>query len=391
MEARRRSSVHRPARSARTGRWRSAVPAPGAATPSTSSPRSAPRRRPAPRPLGCEESVDVRRSPGTRRPGPTADPARPRPPPTPTDDRPAGRTPADRGSTSTPTTRPRPGARPPAPRSRVEQVAGWCTHPDTQVVINKVIDLTDHIHVDRYEPRADGDQAIERDVTCVFPFCTRPAASCDCDHVIPFGRGGPTCSCNTAPACRGRRRARPTTAGPASPSTPATTCGAAPTDSGSTADHPAPATSATSPPTEAPAPHPAAPGGVIGLPPRAVARVGTVRGCQGIKWMCSRRTTMTSRRSSLPAGRRWCGLDVYLRLLTGRGRGSRPDDPAALLPRLATRTTCEPDRRLRPPDPGQHADQVPPPAMAWRDPHVRTSRRPDTEDTTADSNARADL
>ncbi len=91
----------------------------------------------------------------------------------------------------------------------VEQVAGWCTHPDTQVVINKVIDLTDHIHVDRYErPERMWDQAIERDVTCVFPFCTRPAASCDCDHVIPFGRGGPTCSCNTAPACRGHHRAK---------------------------------------------------------------------------------------------------------------------------------------------------------------------------------------
>ena len=91
----------------------------------------------------------------------------------------------------------------------VDQVAGWCTNPDTQVVITEVIDLTEHIHVDRYErPDRMWDQAVERDVTCVFPFCTRPAASCDCDHVIPFGRGGPTCSCNTAPACRRHHRAK---------------------------------------------------------------------------------------------------------------------------------------------------------------------------------------
>ncbi len=91
----------------------------------------------------------------------------------------------------------------------VDQVAGWCTNPDTQVVITEVIDLTEHLHVDRYErPDRIWDQAVERDVTCVFPFCTRPAATCDCDHVIPFGRGGPTCSCNTAPACRGHHRAK---------------------------------------------------------------------------------------------------------------------------------------------------------------------------------------
>src|SRR5690606_29744422 len=33
----------------------------------------------------------------------------------------------------------------------VEQVKGWCTNPDTQVVIKPVLDLDDHIQVDRYE------------------------------------------------------------------------------------------------------------------------------------------------------------------------------------------------------------------------------------------------
>jgi hypothetical protein len=91
----------------------------------------------------------------------------------------------------------------------VDQVREWCTHPDTELVITEVIDTTEHLHIDRYE-RDDRlwNQAIERDLTCVFPFCTRPAASCDCDHVFPYARGGPTCSCNTAPACRGHHRAK---------------------------------------------------------------------------------------------------------------------------------------------------------------------------------------
>ena len=46
------------------------------------------------------------------------------------------------------------------------------------------------------------------DVHCVFPWCTQPAARCDCDHVVPHARGGPTCSCNTAPCCRRHHRAK---------------------------------------------------------------------------------------------------------------------------------------------------------------------------------------
>jgi len=91
----------------------------------------------------------------------------------------------------------------------VEQVRGWCTHPDTEVVITEVIDTTAHLHIDRYE-RDDRlwGQTVERDPTCVFPFCTRPATSCDCDHIVPHNKGGPTCSCNVAPTCRGHHRAK---------------------------------------------------------------------------------------------------------------------------------------------------------------------------------------
>jgi hypothetical protein len=91
----------------------------------------------------------------------------------------------------------------------VEQVKGWCTHPDTQVNIREVRDLNAHIRVDQYEvPDRLADQSDERDGTCVFPWCTRPAQSCDEDHCVPYDQGGPTCSCNIAPVCRGHHRAK---------------------------------------------------------------------------------------------------------------------------------------------------------------------------------------
>jgi hypothetical protein len=91
----------------------------------------------------------------------------------------------------------------------VEQVRGWCTNGDTQVVIKPVIDLADHVHVDAYEvpDRLRERQALLQH-SCVFPWCTRPAARCDCDHVDPAARGGPTCDCNVAPLCRRHHRVK---------------------------------------------------------------------------------------------------------------------------------------------------------------------------------------
>ncbi len=42
----------------------------------------------------------------------------------------------------------------------------------------------------------------------MFPYCTRPAERCDDDHCVPHDAGGPTCTCNIAPACRGHHRAK---------------------------------------------------------------------------------------------------------------------------------------------------------------------------------------
>jgi hypothetical protein len=89
-----------------------------------------------------------------------------------------------------------------------EQVRDWCGNPDTQVVINPVIDLAEQIHVASYEiPNRMHEQARLRDATCVFPFCERPARRCDTDHVIAYP-DGPTATDNLAPLCRRHHRAK---------------------------------------------------------------------------------------------------------------------------------------------------------------------------------------
>jgi hypothetical protein len=95
-----------------------------------------------------------------------------------------------------------------------EQIAAWCGHPDTELVVKPVIDLADHVHVDQYEvPDRIAEPVALRDQTCAFPWCTRPARTChpdehDCDddHIREYARGGPTCSCNIAPLCRRHHR-----------------------------------------------------------------------------------------------------------------------------------------------------------------------------------------
>ena len=57
-----------------------------------------------------------------------------------------------------------------------DQVRTWCGVPGTTVTVKPVLDLAEHLHVDQYQvPDRLADQAAERDLTCVFPWCTRPA------------------------------------------------------------------------------------------------------------------------------------------------------------------------------------------------------------------------
>ena len=91
----------------------------------------------------------------------------------------------------------------------VDQVKGWCTHPDTQVTIKPIRDLNEHIRVDAYEvPDRLDEQVTERDGICIHPWCTRPATSCDDDHCIPYDQGGTTSSDNIAPLCRRHHRTK---------------------------------------------------------------------------------------------------------------------------------------------------------------------------------------
>lgn len=98
----------------------------------------------------------------------------------------------------------------------LEQVAGWCRHPGTEVTIKPVLDLAERVWVGAYEvPDRIKDQTILRDGTCVFPHCTRPARRCDHDHRIPYNHqhpaaGGQTETANIAPLCRHHHRVKTT-------------------------------------------------------------------------------------------------------------------------------------------------------------------------------------
>ncbi|NYG56702.1 hypothetical protein [Nocardioides perillae] len=87
-----------------------------------------------------------------------------------------------------------------------------------QVTVLPVLDLGEAVHTEAYEvsTRLARRTALVHH-TCVFPWCSRAARSCDHDHAVPFdpagapgggpgGRGGPTCSCNIAPLCRTHHR-----------------------------------------------------------------------------------------------------------------------------------------------------------------------------------------
>ena len=88
-----------------------------------------------------------------------------------------------------------------------EQIRDWCANPDAEVVVKPVIDLAEHHHVEGYEvPGRIAEQAQLVNSTCVFPWCTRSARSCDNDHIKPYDQGGTTSSDNITPLCRRHHR-----------------------------------------------------------------------------------------------------------------------------------------------------------------------------------------
>jgi hypothetical protein len=71
---------------------------------------------------------------------------------------------------------------------RLNAEAGGCAHT---------------LATDSYEFRGRLRQFVTfRAGTCRNPICRQPASRCDIDHVVPYGKGGRTCSCNGGPECR---------------------------------------------------------------------------------------------------------------------------------------------------------------------------------------------
>ena len=95
-----------------------------------------------------------------------------------------------------------------------DTIRDWVGRPDLKVTVKPVVDLAEHVSVEAYEvPDRIAEPVALRDVSCVFPWCTRPARRlrpdehpCDNDHPVPYHQGGPTCSCQIAPLCRRHHR-----------------------------------------------------------------------------------------------------------------------------------------------------------------------------------------
>ncbi|MCW2773514.1 MAG: endonuclease, partial [Nocardioides sp.] len=87
----------------------------------------------------------------------------------------------------------------------MDQVRDWCQ--SASVHTRQVIDLNEHRWNQGHDPTPLlREQMMLTHPTCVFMHCTRPSRSCDGDHIIDFDSGGPTCSCNLAPLCRHHHR-----------------------------------------------------------------------------------------------------------------------------------------------------------------------------------------
>jgi hypothetical protein len=90
------------------------------------------------------------------------------------------------------------------------QVAEWCgvsTGSTTGITVRPVIDLAETLRSAGYQPSPTlVEQTQLRDRTCVFPWCNRPARSCDKDHIVPWDQGGSTSSDNLASLCRRHHR-----------------------------------------------------------------------------------------------------------------------------------------------------------------------------------------
>ncbi len=85
----------------------------------------------------------------------------------------------------------------------IDAIRAWCGNPAANVTVRPVLDLAEHLQTDAYQiPDRLREHVVQTSSTCVFPYCNRPARSCDLDHTHPHDQGGPTSSDNLAPLCR---------------------------------------------------------------------------------------------------------------------------------------------------------------------------------------------
>ena len=85
----------------------------------------------------------------------------------------------------------------------LDQVRAWCRDSLTRITIRPVLDLAAQLRTTAYAPTpTQREQVVQRDRTCVFPWCHRPARGCQVDHVAPYDPDDPnTTSDNLAALC----------------------------------------------------------------------------------------------------------------------------------------------------------------------------------------------
>lgn len=105
----------------------------------------------------------------------------------------------DRGTAQTPDLRGLP----------LQTLRDWCSDPATQIVVKPVVDCGVELAAPGYRPTAPlREQAMLRDLGCVFPWCDRTGTQHDLDHIEPYAPGDRTRSSNLARLCRYHHRVK---------------------------------------------------------------------------------------------------------------------------------------------------------------------------------------
>ncbi len=80
----------------------------------------------------------------------------------------------------------------------LEQVRAWCAAGRTAVTLRPVLDLAAQVRARGYTPtELLREVVVQRDRTCVFPWCSRPARGCQLDHIRPYDPDHPEAQTDT--------------------------------------------------------------------------------------------------------------------------------------------------------------------------------------------------